>query len=79
MRKQFVSWIAASLVMTAAGAAQTTFTKADTDEIQSLSARYATTLGTCQAEAYAGLFTADGIFYSGFRGNIQGPMRSSRW
>jgi len=53
-------------------AAQTTFTQADRDEIQSLSARYASALGTCQAEAYAGLFTGDGIFYSGFRGNIQG-------
>jgi len=55
-------------------AAQTafTFTKADADEIQGLSAKYATTLGTCEAEAYAGLFTPDGIFYSGFRGNIQG-------
>ena len=72
MRQQFVSLIAASLAMTAAGAAQTNFTKADTDEIQSLSARYAAALGTCQAEAYAGLFTPDGIFYSGFRGNIQG-------
>ena len=53
-------------------AAQTTFTKADADEIQGLSAKYATMLGTCQAEAYADLFTPDGIFYSGFRGNIQG-------
>ena len=53
-------------------AAQTTFTQADRDEIQSLSARYATALGSCQADAYAGLFTADGIFYSGFRGTIQG-------
>jgi hypothetical protein len=53
-------------------AAQTTSTKADTDEIHSLSTRYAQMLGTCQAEAYAGLFTPDGIFYSGFRGNIQG-------
>ncbi len=53
-------------------AAQAPITPADRDEIQSLSARYATTLGTCQADAYAGLFTADGIFYSGFRGTIQG-------
>lgn len=53
-------------------AAQSTFTQADRDEVQSLSARYAAALGSCQAEAYAGLFTADGIFYSGFRGNIQG-------
>ena len=53
-------------------AAQTTITQADRDEIQRLSARYATALGTCQADAYAGLFTPDGIFYSGFRGTIQG-------
>ena len=53
-------------------AAQTTSTKADTDEIQGLSAKYASALGTCQAEAYAALFTPDGIFYSSFRGTIQG-------
>jgi hypothetical protein len=61
------------VVLAVAGlAAQATATKADADEIQSLSARYATMLGTCQADAYAGLFTQDGIFYSGFRGSIQG-------
>jgi hypothetical protein len=59
-------------VVNLAAAQQTTITKADTDEIQGLSARYATALGTCQAETYADLFTADGIFYSGFRGTIQG-------
>jgi hypothetical protein len=53
-------------------AAQTTFTKADAEEIQGLSAKYASALGACQADAYADLFTPDGIFYSGFRGNIQG-------
>lgn len=53
-------------------AAQATLTKADAEEIQGLSAKYATTLGTCQADAYAGLFTPDGSFYSGFRGTIQG-------
>jgi hypothetical protein len=53
-------------------AAQTTLSKADTDEIQGLSAKYATMLGSCQADAYAGLFTPDGIFYSGFRGTVQG-------
>jgi hypothetical protein len=53
-------------------AAQATVSKADADEIQGLSAKYATMLGSCQAEAYADLFTPDGIFYSGFRGNIQG-------
>src|SRR5690348_11381468 len=52
--------------------AQTPLTQKDKDEIQALSANYARNLGTCQAEAYADLFTADGIFYSGFRGNIQG-------
>jgi hypothetical protein len=53
-------------------AAQSPLSEKDQDEIKALSATYATTLGTCQAEAYAGLFTPDGIFYSGFRGNIQG-------
>jgi hypothetical protein len=53
-------------------AAQSTVSKADADEIQGLSAKYATMLGSCRAEAYADLFTPDGIFYSGFRGNIQG-------
>jgi hypothetical protein len=52
--------------------AQGALTQKDQDEIKALSASYATNLGTCQAEAYAGLFTADGIFYSGFRGSIQG-------
>jgi hypothetical protein len=52
--------------------AQGALTPKDQDEIKALSASYAATLGTCQAEAYAGLFTADGIFYSGFRGSIQG-------
>jgi hypothetical protein len=70
--KQLVLGVAASLACAAAGAAQTTFTKADADEVHGLSAKYATALGTCQAEAYADLFTPDGIFYSGFRGNIQG-------
>ena len=53
-------------------AAQTALTRADTDEIQGLSAKYASMLGTCQADAYAGLFTTDGIFYSSFRGSIKG-------
>jgi len=72
VRKQLALGVAASLVFGAAGAAQTTATQTDRDEIQSLSTRYATMLGTCQADAYAGLFTPDGIFYSGFRGSIQG-------
>jgi hypothetical protein len=53
-------------------AGQGPLTQKDKDEIQALSASYATNLGTCKADEYAGLFTADGIFYSGFRGNIQG-------
>jgi hypothetical protein len=53
-------------------AAQTTYTKGDADEIQGLSAKYASALGACQAEVYAGLFTSDGVFYSSFRGTIQG-------
>jgi hypothetical protein len=53
-------------------AAQGPLTQKDKDDIQALSASYATNLGTCKAEEYAGLFTVDGIFYSGFRGNIQG-------
>jgi hypothetical protein len=56
----------------ATAAAQSPLTQKDQDEIKALSANYATNLGTCQADAYAGLFAADGIFYSGFRGNIQG-------
>jgi hypothetical protein len=53
--------------------AQAPLTQKDKDDIQALSAAYATTLGTCKADEYAALFTPDGIFYSGFRGNIQGP------
>jgi hypothetical protein len=52
--------------------AQAPLTQKDKDEIQALSASYASTLGACKADEYAGLFTADGIFYSGFRGNLQG-------
>ena len=62
MKKHYLGLCVAALAA-ANLAAQTTFTKADGDEIQGLSAKYATTLGTCQAEAYAGLFTPDGIFY----------------
>ena len=51
---------------------QAPLTQKDKDDIQALSAAYAANLGTCKADDYAGLFTADGIFYSGFRGNIQG-------
>jgi len=53
-------------------AGQAPLTQKDKDDIQALSAAYATNLGTCKADDYAGLFAADGIFYSGFRGNIQG-------
>jgi ketosteroid isomerase-like protein len=53
-------------------AAQSALTDKDREEIKQLSASYARSLGSCQAEAYADLFTTDGIFYSGFRGNIQG-------
>lgn len=59
-------------LLSASAVAQTTYTKADADEIQGLSAKYAAALGSCQAEAYAALFTPDGVFYSSFRGTIQG-------
>jgi ketosteroid isomerase-like protein len=65
--------VAVGLLSVSTALAQTTtYTKADVDEIQGLSAKYASALGTCQAEAYAALFTPDGIFYSSFRGTIQG-------
>ena len=71
MRTFYLGLCGAALAM-ATMAAQTASTKADTDEIQGLSAKYAAALGTCQAEAYAGLFTPDGVFYSSFRGSIKG-------
>ena len=71
MRTFYLGLCGAALAM-ATMAAQTASTKADTDEIQGLSAQYAAALGTCQAEAYAGLFTPDGVFYSSFRGSIKG-------
>jgi hypothetical protein len=70
--KTFYLGVCGVALAVASLAAQPTMTKADTDEIQGLSAKYASMLGACQADAYAGLFTPDGIFYSGFRGSIQG-------
>lgn len=75
MKKTFYLGLCGVALAVAGMAAQTTVTtstKADADEIQGLSAKYAAALGTCQAEAYAALFTPDGIFYSSFRGSIQG-------
>jgi hypothetical protein len=62
----------AGVVATASLSAQAALTAKDKEDIQALSASYARTLGSCAAEEYAGLFTADGIFYSGFRGSLQG-------
>lgn len=71
MKKLFLGTCAVALgVANLAG--QAPLTQKDKDDIQALSAAYATNLGTCKADDYAGLFAADGIFYSGFRGNIQG-------
>jgi ketosteroid isomerase-like protein len=70
--KTFYMGLCGVAIAVAAVAAQSTLTDKDKEEIQNLSARYAQALGSCQAQEYAGLFTADGIFYSGFRGNIQG-------
>ena len=64
--------VALAVASLAAQTTVTTYTKADADEIQALSAKYASALGTCQAEAYAALFTPDGVFYSSFRGSIKG-------
>ena len=60
-------------VLSAATVSAQALTEKDREDIRGLSAAYAATLGTCKAAAYAALFTPDGIFYSGFRGNIQGP------
>jgi hypothetical protein len=64
--------VALAVASLAAQTPVTTYTNADAGEIQGLSAKYASALGACQAEAYAGLFTPDGIFYSSFRGSIKG-------
>ena len=71
MKKLFLGACAVALGL-ASLAGQAPLTQKDKDDIQALSAAYAANLGTCKAGDYAGLFTADGSFYSGFRGNIQG-------
>ena len=71
MKKLFLGICGVALAL-ASLTAQAPLTQKDKDDIQALSTAYATNLGTCKADDYAGLFTADGIFYSGFRGNIQG-------
>jgi hypothetical protein len=71
VKKLFLGTCAVALGLANLGA-QAPLTQKDKDDIQALSTSYATNLGTCKADDYAGLFAADGIFYSGFRGNIQG-------
>jgi hypothetical protein len=71
MTKLFLAACGAALACTSL-AAQSALSPKDQADIKALSASYASNLGTCQAAAYAALFTPDGIFYSGFRGNIQG-------
>ena len=71
-KKCLAVWGMAVVLSSSAASAQAPLTQQDRDEIQKLSTSYAQMLGSCQAEAYADLFTADGIFYSGFRGTIQG-------
>lgn len=73
MHKHLAALCGVAAFMAATGvSAQTALTDADRTQIQALSAGYARTLGACEAEAYAGLFTADGVFYSSFRGSIRG-------
>jgi hypothetical protein len=49
-----------------------TLTDKDRAEIRKLSDDYVTTLDGCKLDAYANLFTADGAFISGPRGNLVG-------
>jgi len=53
-----------ALLPVAASAAPPALTAQDLAEIRQLSAKYATALGTCAAEDYAALFTADGYYAS---------------
>ena len=71
-KKCLAAWGVAVVLSAPAASAQGALTQQDRDDIQKLSTNYAQMLGSCQAEAYADLFAADGIFYSGFRGTIQG-------
>jgi hypothetical protein len=49
---------------------------ADREAIQSLAARYATALSSCDAEVFADLFEPEsGFFASGFRGKVEGRER----
>lgn len=74
MKKLYVVALLAGL--TAAGSrAQTTLTDADHTAIQELVSKYASALGACNAEEFADLFTADGVFASGFRGRMAGRDR----
>ena len=69
----FAATVGGAIVAGAAQQKAPGLTAADRDQIQALTASYARTLGTCQAEAWADLYAAhDGYFASGFRGEVKG-------
>ena len=75
--------VASLQAQSAAGGGSSTLTDRDRAEIRELVARYAQALGSCAAEDYARLFTADGTFTTDdFRGakhrEIYGPKGTLR-
>lgn len=73
MNKALVCCSAALVLASAFALAQTSVTAADREAIQSLVARYAKALGSCDSAGFADLFEQEsGVFASGFRGRIEG-------
>jgi hypothetical protein len=67
--------ILAAVFLAATAMAQTSLSAEDRAEIQGLMSKYGQALGGCRAEEFADLFTADGVFASGFRGRMAGRDR----
>lgn len=69
-------WIEGAVVLLAASSAvygQPSLSPEDKAEIQALAAKYATALGSCDAQAFADVFVPEtGYFVSGFRGQLVG-------
>jgi hypothetical protein len=76
MQTILISVSAALMSLSVFAQAQTSVTAEDRNEIQSLAARYATALGSCDAEGFADLFEPEsGFFASGFRGRVESRAR----
>jgi hypothetical protein len=68
--------VAALMLAAVVAQAQVSLTTDDRAQIQSLVARYASALGSCDAGGFADLFAPEGGFFaSGFRGKVEGRAR----